>query len=321
MLAKMDCERVARYAPDMGGPESWEQSERAIRGWAELLMDRGFKGFFGIHPETAYQHRELFLELEKKGFELGMQFHAGNFRGLEYRCYLGSYSRKEQMDIIKRARDDWIRALGRVPRTYGVGGGSFNDDTWLVIYELGFRQCYIPPERHRPDVYCVSVSLYPYAHHANPYNRLIPGDLELYVIPITINWRRKIPGVNQFYDLRPEGKVGIEVHRETIDQNLDKMIELDIPIKTITVPTHNTQEYMDPKNRSRVILEEILDYIMEAAERRGLNVVSATPEEVHLAAHGGKWPWEEEMRLYKRWERSLKPGEGLDVTELPAPNR
>jgi len=27
------------------------------------------------------------------------------------------------------------------------------------------------------------------------------------------------------------------------------------------------------------------------------------------------------MRLYKRWERSLKPGEGLDVTELPAPNR
>jgi len=50
-------------------------------------------------------------------------------------------------------------------------------------------------------------------------------------------------------------------------------------------------------------------------------VISATPEEVHLAAHDGKWPWEEEMRLYKRWERSLELGEGLDVTKLPAPNR
>ena len=317
----MDCERVARYAPDMGGPESWSLSEKAIKGWATLLSDMGFKGFFGVHPESASQHRDLLLELADEGFELGLQFHAGNFRGLEYRCYLGSYGRREQTEILTKAREDWIRALDRTPKTFGVGGGSFNDYTWLVIYELGFRQCYVPPERHRPDVHCVTVSSYPYAHHANPYNRLVPGDLELYVVPTTINWRRKLPNVNQFYDLRPEGTLSLEVHKETIAQNIDKMVELEIPIKTIVVPTHNTQGYHDPKNRSRINLEGILKYIEEAAEERGLKVIPATFEDVHLAAHGGKWPWREEERLYHKWERSLKPGEGFDVTSIPAPNR
>ena len=61
LICKMDCERVARYAPDMGGPKSWDLSEKSIEGWASLLLDRGFKGFFGIHPETAFQHRDLFF--------------------------------------------------------------------------------------------------------------------------------------------------------------------------------------------------------------------------------------------------------------------
>jgi len=257
------------------------------------------------------------LEFAKKGFELGLQFHAGNFRGLEYRCFLGSYSREEQMKILTLARDDWTRAIGWPPKTFGVGGGSHNDYTWLVLYELGFRQCYVPPERHMPEVYCVTVSAYPFPHHANPYNRLIPGDLELYIIPITINWRRKHPKFNRFYDLRPETHLELEFYRETIFQNVEKMVELDLPIKTISLPTHNTQEYHKPDDKSRRILEKTLDYAEEAADEWGLKLVSATPEEVHLAAHGGKWPWEEEEELYRKWEKLKKPEEGFDVTQLP----
>ncbi|HIE13672.1 TPA: hypothetical protein EYP70_00195 [Candidatus Bathyarchaeota archaeon] len=321
LIALMDCERVGRYAPDMGGPETWERSEKAIEGWASLLSSRGFRGFFGVHPETAIQHHEIFRQLAKEGFEIGLQFHAGNFRALEYRCYLGSYDREKQFEIISKAREDWIRALDMIPKTYGIGGGSFNDYTWLILYELGFRQCYVPPERHRLDVHCITIGMYPYPHHANSYNRLIPGDLELYVVPTTINWRRKMPHVNQFYDLRPEGGLSLDIHRETIEQNIKKMVELKVPIKTILVPTHNTQAYENPKNKSRVILEKILDFVESAAEERGLRLVSATFEEVHLAAHGGEWPWIKEEKLYHKWERMLRPGEGFDVRVIPPPNR
>jgi len=312
----MDCERVARYAPDMGGPASWDLSERAIRGFSKIILDRGLKGSFGIHPETAYQHRELFLELADERVELYLQFHAGNFRGLEYPCYLGFYSRQDQMDIVGKAREDWIRAIGWAPKTYGAGGISINDSTWIVLYELGFRQATFLPERYYPKVSSVTVSGCPFPHHADARNRLVPGDLELYLIPVTINWRRGRWAQEAFspIDLRPEGGVDLDAHRDTIDQNIEKMLELDIPIKVIFIPTHNTQEYSDPENKVRRILEETLEYVVKAAETNGLNLVPATFEEVHLAAHGGKWPWEGERELYRKWQRSLKPGEGYDVT-------
>ena len=305
LLVKMDCERVARYAPDMGGPESWSLSEKAIKGWATLLSKRGLVGSFGIHPEAAAHHKELFLELADEGFELHLQFHAGNFRGLEYRCYLGSYTRREQTEILTKAREDWMRALERPPRTFTPGGGSLNDDTWPVVYELGFRQAGMPLERNNPRVYSVTVGACPFPHHANPQDRLLPGSLELYVVPVTINWRRKIPSGAKHIDLRPEGIASLEVHKETIDQNIEIMSRLNPPVKVLVVPTHNTRDYSNSANSVRKTLESTLDYVKASAKEKGLRITPATFESIHLTAHKCGCSLEEEWELYRRWQRTF----------------
>ena len=66
LVFTMDCERIARFSPP-GGPQDWNISERAIRGFAETLLENNLIGTFFIVPETAQRHRELFLELEKEG--------------------------------------------------------------------------------------------------------------------------------------------------------------------------------------------------------------------------------------------------------------
>jgi len=284
----MDCERIAEYAPEGGGPESWRVSEEAVQRFAEILQREGMKGGFYIQPETAERHKELFLDLEASGFELGMQFHCGNFRDLSFKKYLGSYSRKEQLHILRLAKEDWTEAIGRPPRSFRAGFFSMNNETYRVLHELGFKQsssCI--PGRNRPEVYAVWVGAYPYAHHVDPQNRLSPGSLELYEVPVTVNWldRERLKKGTPM-DLRVEGKVPLEYHKETIQMNIERMVRLEIPIKTIVGITHNTEYFLEKKS----VLESMVSYVKEAAQRYGLNIVPSTLEEIHRAAHGGDLP-------------------------------
>jgi len=286
----MDCERIAEHAPEGGGPKSWQVSEEAIRRFAEVLTQKGLKGGFCIQPETAKEHSQLFLRLEREGFELGLQFHCGNFRDLSFRKYLGSYSQEEQRRTLGLVKADWNEALGRPPKSFRAGYLSMNDDTYKILYELGFRQSSsCKPERNIPAVYAVWVGAYPYARHVDPNNRLIPGNLELYEIPLTVNWEKRRAGWGDPLDLRVEAPCSLNDHRETIDTNIDKMIRLKVPMKTLVAITHNTENFLEKWR----VLEFMADYVKESARRYGLNLVPATLEEIHLAAHGGTWPKKE----------------------------
>ena len=283
----MDCERIAEHAPEGGGPKSWQVSEEAIRRFAEILTRKGFKGGFYIQPETAKEHSQLFLSLERKGFELGLQFHCGNFRDLSFRKYLGSYSQGEQRHILSLVKADWSAAIGRPPRSFRAGHCSTNDYTYQILYELGFRQSSsCKPARNVPAVYAVWVDAYPYARHVDPNNRLIPGNLELYEIPITVNWAKRRTERGDPLDLRVESPCSLNDHRETIDANIDQMVRLKVPMKTLVAVTHNTEYFLE----KWCVLEFMADYVKESARRYGLNLVPATLEEIHLAAHGDTWP-------------------------------
>jgi len=62
---------------------------------------------FFITPETAHQHKDLFLDLEKKGCELGIHLHPQSFGNFKYKDYLGGYSLKKQIEILREAIDTW----------------------------------------------------------------------------------------------------------------------------------------------------------------------------------------------------------------------
>lgn len=114
---------------------------------------------------------------------------------------------------------------------------------------------------------------------------LIPGNLELYEIPLTVNWVKRRVGLGDQLDLRVEAPCSLNDNRETIDANIERMIRLEVPLKTLVAVTHNTEYFLE----KWCILEFMADYVKESARRYGLNLVPATLEEIHLAAHGGTW--------------------------------
>lgn len=285
----MDCERLDHEAPGSGGPKDWGVSERAILGMAEVLREKKVKGGFYPMPEVAKYHRHIFWELAKEGFELGLQFHSTCFRDFRYDKHLGFYNYEDQKQILTLAKSDWADALGRSPTTFRCGNTSANDYTYPILFELGYRQSSsAKPGRYRKGVHALWHGVYPYPHHVSPMSRLICGDLDLYEIPTSCHpTKRRYHDPNDPIDLRPDtGRVAYpeEIYAETIDACIEEMIKMDQPIKAIVAPTHNTQEYLDRNNPKRKLMEFVIDYTKEAAEKHSLKFIPATLEEIHQQA-------------------------------------
>ncbi len=279
----MDCERIRAFSPP-GGPETWELSERAVRGFADVLLAGGLVGTFFIVPETARKQAGVFLELEKSGFELGMHLHPQSFGDLAHTEYLGAYSFQEQVDLLGQAVAVWKKALGRNPVSFRPGNFSANDATYRALYEVGFRQGSVSaPERVMPEFQAVWAGTDPYPHHAHSEFRLIPGDLDFYEIPVSEDWERRAWGGKSTMELWVEmGE--IEDHRRTMDVRIANMIEKQTPLKAIVAITHNYFEYGDPADPQRRTLEQMAAYVWEAAEKHGLEVHPAALEQMHRTA-------------------------------------
>jgi len=276
----MDCERIRAFSPP-GGPETWELSERAISGFVDVLSSQGLVGTLFIVPETAHQHHEMFWELEKKGFELGMHLHPQSFVDLRHKEYLGAYGFETQVDLLSQAVELWAEALGKRPKSFRPGNFSANDATFRALYEVGFRQGSVSaPERVMPEYRAVWAGTAPYPHHAHPHFRLIPGELDFYEVPVTEDWDRRTWGGKSAMELRIEA-AEIEVHKETIDRRIADMVEQHTPVKAIVAITHNYFEYDNPNAPKRQTLEGIATCVRETAERYKLELCPITLKQLH----------------------------------------
>ena len=280
VIFTMDCERIlAMSAP--GGPETWEQSENSILGFADILLERDLTATLFIVAETAQQHRDLFLDLEQKGFELGMHFHPHSFGDLRYTEYLGAYSAEQQRDLLSRGMEVWVDALGRKPTSFRPGNYSANDATFRVLTDLGFRQGSVSaPGRAMPDFRAVWAGAHPYPHHVHPEFRLIEGALDFYEVPVSEDLSRRMWKGRCAAELRVES-ARPEEHRLTIDNCLSAMIADDPPVKALVPMTHNMFDYEDPDCRDTESLKEIADYVRVAAQRNSLTIAPTTLDRLH----------------------------------------
>lgn len=276
----MDCERIKKFSPP-GGPETWRVSERAIEGFSEILLDKNLLATFFIVPQTAHQHRGLFLDLEKKGFELGMHLHPQSFDGLRYKDYLGGYSLEKQIEILREAASVWREALGKTPKSFRPGNFSANDSTFRSLYAVGFRQGSVSaPEREIPEYKAVWRGLYPYAHHVHPNFRLIPGNLDFYEVPVTEDWDKRTWQGKSAMELRIE-MGNIEDHFSTINKRILDMREKKIPVKTLVAVTHNFFDYKQRREPRRKVLEKVTDYLWESAEKLNFQLCPITLSNLH----------------------------------------
>ena len=276
----MDCERVAERSPT-GGPVSWAQSERAIRGFADELCRHGLVATLFITPETAAAHTPLFFELEREGFELGMHLHPQSFRDNAYQEHLGGYAYEQQVEILSQAQADWAAALGRECTTFRPGHFSANDSTFQALYDSGFRQGSVsPPDRQAPRLRSVWKGTDPDAHHTHPAFRLIAGDLDFYEVPMTVDASRRVWEGESALEFRIEWGSAEEL-LSVAARRVDDLVAREVSVKTLVSITHNMFEYEDRSDACRQALIGVATGIRQVVERAGLQLVPATLEQIH----------------------------------------
>jgi len=271
----MDCERIAAESPP-GGPESWEVSERAIRGYCERLLAHGYKPTLFLTPECGGQHVEMLRRLAERGVELGLHVHPQSLGDHRYQCYLGEYDANMQREIIGLATEMLTRAIVVRPVSFRPGNFSANDETYGVLYDLGFRQGSVSdPGRRSPQYAATWEGTCPDPHYVDLHDRLGLGDLPFLEMPLTTDPQRRHP--NGFpYELRIESGLFGDWHRPIIQRTLRRFEREQVSLRALCILTHNYLAYDRAEDARTVTLQGILDYLacME-------DVVPVTLREAH----------------------------------------
>jgi peptidoglycan/xylan/chitin deacetylase (PgdA/CDA1 family) len=269
----MDCEQLAADSLD-GGPADWALSERSIRGFAAELSARGYPATFFIIPQTAERHAELFLELQRAGFEPGLHQHAPD-QG--WPDHLGGLPPELQQRALTEAGDRWSQALGQGPRAFRGGNFSANDMTFPLLVALGYTSASASsPRRQLLARRAMWDGAPPYPHRAHAANRLLEGDLPLVEVPGATHPSLSRPDSPHLpMEARIEWGTS-EQHEAVIRAHLDWQLAADAPLLASVIFTHNTHEYSDPHDLKTQRLRALLAILDHEAERRGLKLVPAT---------------------------------------------
>ena len=284
VIFTQDCEQLMDDSIH-GGPDEWGISERSVTSFADALEENGLNATFFIVAQTAAAQPALYWDLEKRGFELGLHIHPQDTR-LGYTDYLGGYTFEEQVDMFDTVADQWADAIGKRPTTFRGGNFSANDNTYPALVATGFTHGSVSsPGRQYDQAKAVWQGAVPYAHYAHKANRLFPGDLDFYEIPLTCDQvRRRAPHLPM--ELRIEGADGAS-HRQTVRQAWADMAEYADEHPRIIMPfTHNTHFYEDTGGEKRQAFDAIVDEINIIADEEGYEVIGGTIGSVYAAVEG-----------------------------------
>ena len=253
----MDCERIDSESPS-GGPDTWLASEKAIRGFGELLITEKFPPTFFMMPECGENHPLLFRELSDKGAELGMHMHPQAFLDHRYHLYLGQYGKDIQTEILSKGKRILEDSLGINPVSFRPGNFSANKDTFEALISLGFRQGSISdPGRSCPGYAAVwdSTDIFPHWIYSGCKN-------EMKFLDIPINTDGEKRHENGFpYELRIESGGFTDWHMPIINRYLEKLEHEDMPYGCLCVFTHNVFSYDNQNNEHSITLKKMIEFI------------------------------------------------------------
>jgi peptidoglycan/xylan/chitin deacetylase (PgdA/CDA1 family) len=216
----MDCERIVSESPP-GGPETWELSERTIRGYADTLLGFGAKPI--LVPECAEKHTTLFRDYANQGVELGLHTHPQSFLDHHYTQYLAEYDLDTQSELIALGKEVVANAVGTAPRAYRAGNLSSNGDTFTALVELGFDVASnSSPGRDVSTFEAHWLGADPDAHWANADDYMASGDLPCLEIPLTTNPKTRQPDGDS-RDVRIERGTFTEWHLPALENTFERM--------------------------------------------------------------------------------------------------
>lgn len=181
----LDCEDVADKSHPQG-PRSWELSGRAIEGFSTRVLNAGYKVTLFVGAECAAAHGPLFEEQHERGAELGLLVDPPRIENTRYSKRLGQYTATQQREIIMLEAARYEAVIDVQPRSFRSGLFSASDETFKLLYELGFRQGSLSnPGQDLPRMAASWINAPVDAHYVDSTNRLNVGTLPFLELPPT----------------------------------------------------------------------------------------------------------------------------------------
>ena len=285
--------------PTATGPETWEQSEKFIRGYAEQADKYGYPVSYFIHPEVAVAQSVLFEELNKNGHCVDcLHLHPWKFRDGKYKAHFGDLTENDMRASLAESISMWQSGFGRRPLYFRPGTFSANDMMYKVLVDLGFRggSCSMPG-RVWPRMKAIWTGAAPDPHRPHATFRQAVGDLEFGNMPNSADFSTLAVAKGSNFQM-VEGEVSstdentVTCHRDlrpdwrdndyhAVANNIvEQLIERDPSIPVMTWNTHNDNDHTDPEDRVSKNLRIMLKEITDACKSRGIEPVGATMADI-----------------------------------------
>lgn len=283
VVVTMDCEPPnAAGLAGVTGPANWGESEDFIKAYCDISSEYGFPVSLFLHPEVAVNQSSLLFELERSGHCIsGLHLHPWKYDPETALTHLGHMPYGPQRELMERAVGEWAQGLGRRPQYFRPGTFSANDATPAIMLELGFSGGSISvPGRMFPDLGAVWVGCPTDPHRLHPGMRLLPGDMPLPNMPLTVDTSQvRYSGIRSWHpDLRPDQHY--DDIRSAVKRVVEQIITRAPSILVFNIVTHNDNDYTDPANSVRINLETILISVNSASDELGLICRGATIKDV-----------------------------------------
>ncbi len=255
----------------------WEASSRAIDAFCTTIFRAGFAPTLFLTPEAVEEHTPLCDDLLAAGADLGLLVQPQTVRGAQLRHYLGAYPAAQQRLIVGEALRRFEQALERRPLSVRSAMYSASDETFGVLYQLGFRQCSLSSPGRRVKKHSAMWQDAPAdPHYTSATSRLEPGSLPLLEVPVTTDATQNHGGLAP--DLAIENGTVERWHRPLIAAQLERHEREQTAFRVLCFVTSTRFPYDDRSSRYRQTLDQLLDHLLSLDER--YEVVPATLNEV-----------------------------------------
>lgn len=261
----MDCEPVSTRKSDEA-PRSWNQSARSIDAFCSRLLVANYLPTLFIVPDCAEEHEPMFEEIQARGGELALMVDPPQMRSANYSKHLGQYSAAEQRAILERSLAHFEEALGVQPRSIRTGGHSASDQTYRIVYELGFRQGTLSnPGQDRPRYGSSWVDAPVDAHLVDADNRLLVGRLPFLEIPPTVD-ATQVTRMGYPWQMRIEVGTFEDWLKPIAESQLERMQRENVDFQVLYISTRNSIDYAQANNYSET-LDALIEYVDSLSER------------------------------------------------------
>jgi hypothetical protein len=270
----IDCDAVALKRATRDTPRSWEHSGRAIEGYCTRLLAAGITPTLFLAHEAVAEHEPMLAELAARGVELGLLIHPPVMEMGRFRQDFGTYSAQDQRLIADFAAERFADVLGARPRSVRIGKYSASDDTFKVLYDLGFRQSSVSRPGWNIPRFAARWDGAPHdARYVHESSRLRAGDLPLLELPLsTDSAQRHVDGMP--YDLLIEAGSLDALHAPVIEARLAAMEAAQTAFRTLCFSTTSNVDYYHDDNPHSRTLERLIDTVLALGDRYELAPVT-----------------------------------------------